>query len=82
MEYFDKDLLENGEAESICGGSVDLIFTAECLSYIEHWRDLLAALASRTRFLMVVLFLPDDPNGFVKSVEELEYEVRDRKSVV
>ncbi len=66
MEYFDKDLLENGEAESICGGSVDLIFTAECLSYIEHWRDLLAALASRTRFLMVVLFLPDDTIGFVK----------------
>ncbi len=57
------------------GGRIDLVFAAECLSYIEHWRDLVSALALRTRLLMITLFLPENPIGFVKSIEELESEV-------
>ncbi len=72
MDYFDQHILANSKSKS-GAGAVDLIFTAECISYIEHWRDLLAALASRTRFLMVVLFLHENPIGFVKSIDELEW---------
>lgn len=60
---------------SSAGGVVDLVFSAECLSYIEHWRDLVSSLASRSRFLMINLFLPENPIGFVKSAEELEAEI-------
>jgi len=57
------------------GGRVDLVFSAECLSYIEHWKELIGELATRTRYLMINLFLPENPIGFVKSVEALEAEV-------
>ncbi len=75
MDYYDRQLLDNNENRSNSIETVDLVFTSECLSYIEHWRDLLASLASRTRFLMIVLFLPDNPIGFVKNIDELELEV-------
>jgi len=45
------------------GSVVDLVFTAECLSYIENWRDLIASISSRTRYLMVVLFIPENLLG-------------------
>lgn len=67
--YFDKKYGETA------GRGVDLVFTAECLSYIEHWKELIRELATRTRHLMINLFLPENPIGFVKSVEELEVEV-------
>lgn len=56
-------------------GGVDLVFTAECLSYIERWKELICKLANHTRYLMINLFLPENPIGFVKSIEELETEV-------
>lgn len=59
----------------ITAGGVDLVFSAECLSYIECWRDLVSELAHRTRFLMISLFLPENPIGFVKSAEDLETEI-------
>jgi len=57
------------------GGGCDLVVAAECLSYIENWKELIAALAPRTRYLMIALYLPENPIGFVKSVEELEAAV-------
>lgn len=54
---------------------IDLVFSGECLSYIEHWKQLICELANRTRYLMINLFLPENPIGFVKSIEELESEV-------
>jgi hypothetical protein len=57
-------------------GGVDLVFSAECLSHIEYWHDLVSALAYRTCFLIVNLFLPENPIGFVKSAEKLEAEIR------
>ena len=54
------------------GGVVDLVFSAECLSYIENWKELICELRLRTRYLMIALYLPENPIGFVKSADELE----------
>lgn len=60
---------------SRAGGGVDLVFSAECLSYLSNWRALVRDLATRTRFLMITLFIPENPIGFVKSAADLEAEV-------
>jgi SAM-dependent methyltransferase len=56
-------------------GGIDLVFIAECLSYIENWKELVSELANRARFLMITLFLPENPIGFVKNATELEAQV-------
>ncbi|MDD5392913.1 MAG: class I SAM-dependent methyltransferase [Thiothrix sp.] len=68
--YLDNKYGGNAQARG-----ADLVFTAECLSYIEHWKELICELANRTRYLMINLFIPPNPIGFVKSIEELEAEV-------
>lgn len=47
----------------------------ECLSYLENWRELVAALATRTHFLLITLYLPEKAIGFVKDQQVLEYEI-------
>jgi SAM-dependent methyltransferase len=54
---------------------VDLVVAREILSYLPDWRDLLARSATLTRYLLVGLYLPPDPIGFVKSHAELEAEI-------
>jgi len=54
---------------------VDLAFSAECLSYIENWRQLVAMLAAHARHLLITLYIPENPIGFVKSADDLETEV-------
>ncbi|WP_459866725.1 class I SAM-dependent methyltransferase [Endothiovibrio diazotrophicus] len=58
-------------------GGIDLVFTSECLSYLSNWRELLALLSRYSRYLMVFLYLPEDPIGFVKSEAELLAAVAD-----
>ncbi len=53
----------------------DLILSREVLSYMENWRQVLAALATRTEFLFISLYIPENPLGFVKSFDELKLEV-------
>lgn len=54
----------------------DVTVIAECLSYVERWRETLNELAARSRFLIITLFLPEDPIGFVKSSRDLVEAVR------
>ena len=56
----------------------DLIVARELLSYVEGWRELLAACADRCRYLLLGLYVPADPIGFVKSHAELEQEAERR----
>jgi 2-polyprenyl-3-methyl-5-hydroxy-6-metoxy-1,4-benzoquinol methylase len=58
------------------GSVVNLVFSAECLSFIENWRNLINSLHSRTRYLMIILNIPDEPIGFIKNPKILEEEVR------
>jgi cyclopropane fatty-acyl-phospholipid synthase-like methyltransferase len=56
-------------------GGVDLIFTSECLSYLSNWKEFIQVASKGARFLMISLFIPEDPIGFVKDAEELESEI-------
>ena len=52
-------------------GGVDLVFSSEVLSYLENWKDLVGVLSKKAKYLMVSLYIPEDPIGYVKSREEL-----------
>ena len=55
----------------------ELIFAAECLSYLSHWRQIIVESALRTKYILITLYIPDNPIGFVKSFDELEQAVSD-----
>jgi SAM-dependent methyltransferase len=61
---------------------VDLIVAREVLSYLEPWRAILHRCAVLTRYLLVGLFLPPDPVGYVKSFGELEQQLRKDFTVI
>ena len=69
FELFLKDFLKS----HVGGGS--LIFTAECLSYLSNWKDFIQVASRNIDYLMVSLFIPKDPIGFVKTAKELELEI-------
>ena len=56
-------------------GGVDLVFTSECLSYLRNWREFLHTVSHHAHFLLVSLYIPEDPIGFVKSHDMLETEI-------
>jgi SAM-dependent methyltransferase len=53
----------------------DLVFSAECLSYIKDWKYLLEYLATVSKYLMITLYIPENPIGYVKSSMELASEI-------
>lgn len=63
-------------------GGIDLVFSSECLSYIENWRELLGAISRSSKYLLVSLYLPENPIGFVKTPEELELAIAEHYTVI
>lgn len=57
------------------GKSIELVFSSECLSYLKNWREFLRTISQHSRFLMISLYIPEDPIGFVKNFDELETEI-------
>ena len=51
---------------------VDLVFTAETLSYIESWEDVVQTIAQHSKYFLISLFIPHDPIGFVRNADQLE----------
>ncbi len=54
---------------------IDLTFSSECISYIENWRELIETASKFTKYLMISLYIPNNPIGFVKSIDALEDEI-------
>ena len=52
-----------------------MIITAECLSYLSNWKEFIQVASRNIDYLMITLFIPKDPIGFVKSAKELELEI-------
>ena len=71
-----------GENPGRRGWGVDLVFSAELFSYLENWKDLLSLLSTKTRFLMVTLYLPENPIGFVKTPQELEEAIAGHFAII
>lgn len=53
----------------------DLAVAMEVLSYVEDWRAIIEKLATLADRLWIVLYLPPNPIGFVKSFDELREAV-------
>ena len=56
-------------------GGVNLVFTSEVFSYIEHWKDLLFEISKTTDYFMISLYIPENPIGFIKTENELVNEI-------
>jgi SAM-dependent methyltransferase len=51
---------------------VDLTFCSECLSYVKNWRGLIELISRFSDHLMISLYIPENPIGFIKSIKHLE----------
>jgi len=57
--------------EESLGGGYDLIVCLEVLSYIELYEDQLRKFSNMGQYLYLSLYIPTNPIGFVKSMENL-----------
>lgn len=71
LSHFFDEIVCDISASRVC----DLVFISECLSYLENWHELITIVSSRTRYIMIALYIPDNPIGFVRSAGDLEIEV-------
>lgn len=53
------------------GERYDLIICLELLSYVENWQILLQNFSEIANFTLVKLFIPEDPIGYVKDIDQL-----------
>lgn len=72
----------------------DCIVIMELISYLENWKDMIRKLSTMTEYMLISLFIPENPIGFVKSREELlevfkkffncieEIDIVNRKTIV
>ncbi len=65
------EVLENILEEANKHEKVDLVFAIEVFSYLSNWQEILALLAKHTDFVLVCLYLPENPIGFVKTPEDM-----------
>lgn len=70
IEFIQTDVL-NPSWYNVCGGGYDLIVCMEILSYIENWPILLSRFSILGEYSLIKLFIPDQPIGFVKSIDQL-----------
>lgn len=49
----------------------DLVLNMETLSYIRDWKELISDISAMTRYFYLSLFIPDNPIGYIKSIDEL-----------
>jgi 2-polyprenyl-3-methyl-5-hydroxy-6-metoxy-1,4-benzoquinol methylase len=50
----------------------DLVIAMEVLSYISSWEELIKKFSRITSHLLITLYIPDNPIGFVKSIADLK----------
>ncbi|MEP7263426.1 MAG: class I SAM-dependent methyltransferase [Bacteroidota bacterium] len=53
----------------------DLVVAMEVLSYIENWRALIEHFSGVTERLLLTLYIPENPIGFLKSFDDLKNEL-------
>ena len=69
--WIDFRLLDRPLADELAGQRFDLACAFELLSYLRDWRDAVAVLAEHADQLLISLYLPSEPAGFVSSFDEL-----------
>lgn len=54
----------------------DFVMIMEVLSYIKSWKSFIEYVSGITDYLLLTLYLPSDPIGYVKTFDKLKDEVR------
>ncbi len=49
----------------------DMVLALEILSYLENWEDIVEKVSKISNFLLISLYLPTKPIGFIKTFDEL-----------
>jgi len=82
-KYPDVDfrVLSTTELSSLRDEGFELVVLMEILSYVEDWRAVLYELAGWGCHVLVSLYLPPDPIGFVKSFDDLLADLASRFTV-
>lgn len=63
--------LKNQFLKDLMDGPVDLATCLETLSYLDNWEKVIDDVAAVARHMMVALYIPENPMGFVKNEEDL-----------
>jgi ubiquinone/menaquinone biosynthesis C-methylase UbiE len=71
IEFFQLDVHDLGTM----GRSFDAVVIMAVFAYVDDWPTVLQQAAKMTRWIYVAEFIPPDPIGFVKSVDQLVEEV-------
>jgi SAM-dependent methyltransferase len=75
--YLDIDFrVMTAEESSVIDERFDAVVVMGVFAYVERWKECLANFPARARYCFVAEFIPPNPIGFVKSVEELVSEFR------
>lgn len=53
----------------------DLVVCMEVLSYVEHWKKFIKDISEISKYILLYLYVPENPIGFVKSFSDLSSEV-------
>jgi SAM-dependent methyltransferase len=79
MEFIHGDV-QTGEdladlVSSQSANNFDLFFSSQTLSYMQDWRGIIEQATENFRSVLIVLYLPPDPIGYIKSFGGLVDEV-------
>lgn len=71
IEFRQADVQDDAWQHGYEGEPIDLIICLELISYIENWQALIEKFSRMAMFTLVKLFLPADPIGYVKDIDQL-----------
>lgn len=75
-KYPDIDFIA-AEAEFFKNATMfDLVVAIEVFSYLKNWKEVLKDIANSCKYFIISLYLPPNPIGFVKTLEELEENLK------
>ena len=52
-----------------------IVIALEVFSYLENWKEVLADISNCCKYFLISLYIPPNPIGFVKSFDELIFEI-------
>jgi SAM-dependent methyltransferase len=61
---------------------VDLIVAIEVFSYIHNWREIIEVISKRCTYFFITVYIPPNPIGFIKSIDELKKALTNNFSIV
>jgi|688.fasta_scaffold679695_2 trans-aconitate methyltransferase len=70
------------ESQNLQKDDKTLTVMSQVLSYIAEWKKVLELAAKNTDDLVIALYIPENPIGYVKSKEELQSEILEVASIL